>query len=187
MVEKGSSSHAPPAAMGAEGSGAYDREIDLRWVLWFGVALVGTTIVVLLLMWWMSAAFKGMDEAKDHAPSPLGGEALLDPVPPGPRLQPVPPRDMDELREADRKMLTTYGWADQTRAIARIPVDRAIEILAEKGLPATAPAPETAGSEETAAPAQAGSNKPAADQPAAAHEAAPIVKPKVPHKKKEPK
>jgi hypothetical protein len=40
---------------------------------------------------------------------------------------------MDELRARDRDILKTYGWIDQSHGVARIPVDRAIEILAEKG------------------------------------------------------
>jgi hypothetical protein len=40
---------------------------------------------------------------------------------------------MDELRMRDRQALTTYGWVDQAHGLAHIPVDRAIDILAEKG------------------------------------------------------
>ena len=81
-------------------------------------------------MWWMSVSFKHEEEAKDHSPSPIA-EAQLDPIPPGPRLQATPPRDMDELRKRDREVLTTYGWVDKSSGIARIPVARAIDILAQ--------------------------------------------------------
>src|SRR5882757_2228221 len=92
-------------------SDVYDREIDARTILVFTASLVAVTAVVLLVMWWMSAAFKRQEEASDRAPAPLA-EARLDPIPPGPRLQPAPPRDMDELRAKDRETLTTYGWVD---------------------------------------------------------------------------
>jgi hypothetical protein len=123
----------PPAAE------TYDGEIDVRTIVGFGAGLVAVTLVVLALMWWMSVAFRHQEEANDRAASPIG-EADLDPIPPGPRLQAVPPRDMDELRRADREVLTTYGWVDQAKGVARIPLERAIAILAEKGLGAT-PAP----------------------------------------------
>jgi hypothetical protein len=84
--------------------------------------------------------FKAQEQAKDPPPSPLP-EARLDRIPPGPRLQSAPPRDMDELRAADQKALTTYGWVDQAGGVAHIPVDRAIAILAARGLPPT-PAPK---------------------------------------------
>src|SRR4051812_4926744 len=109
-----------------------DSELDFKAIVRFAVGLVAVTLVALGVMWWMSAAFKKQEEAKDPAPSPLA-EARLDAIPPGPRLQPSPPRDMDELRAQDREALTTYGWVDPANGVVRIPVERAIEILAEKG------------------------------------------------------
>src|SRR6266567_6628461 len=92
----------------------YDREIDLKTILGFTGALVAVMMTVLAAMWWMSNSFKQQEEANDRAPSPIP-EARLDPIPPGPRLQPSPPRDMDELRVKDREALTTYGWVDPAR------------------------------------------------------------------------
>jgi hypothetical protein len=109
----------------------YDRELNLRTILGFCGGVVGVTILALLVMWWMSDSFKKMDQAKDAAPSPLA-EAQLDPIPPGPRLQPAPPRDMNEMTARDREALTTYGWVDKQAGVAHIPVDRAIQILADK-------------------------------------------------------
>jgi len=111
----------------------YDRELDMKAIVGFGVALSAVTLVVLALMWWMGIVFKEREQAKDRPPSPLA-EARVDPIPPGPRLQSAPPRDMDELKVRDREALGTYGWVDQAGGVARIPVDRAMSILVEKGL-----------------------------------------------------
>ncbi len=35
-------------------------------------------------------------------------------------------------------MLKSYGWIDRDKGVVRIPIDRAIEILAERGLPVRA-------------------------------------------------
>src|SRR3954467_693362 len=118
-----------------------DSEIDLKTIVRFAVGLVAVTLLALGVMWWMSVSFKKQEEAKDPAPPPLAkdpppappAQARLDPIPPGPRLQPSPPRDMDELRAQDKDALTTYGWVDPASGVVRIPVERAIEILAEKG------------------------------------------------------
>src|SRR3954466_13855723 len=83
-----------------------DSEIDLKTIVRFAVGLVAVTLLALGVMCWMSVSFKKQEEAKDPAPSPLA-EARLDPIPPGPRLQPSPPRDMDELRAQDKDALTT--------------------------------------------------------------------------------
>jgi hypothetical protein len=52
-----------------------------------------------------------------------------------PRLQPDPPREKAELRQVEDHLLTTYNWVDQEQGLARIPVDRAIELLSQAGLP----------------------------------------------------
>ena len=42
------------------------------------------------------------------------------------------------MRRAEDALLKNYGWIDQKTGIVRIPVDRAIELLAKRGLPARA-------------------------------------------------
>ncbi|MBX3026015.1 hypothetical protein KF840_13995 [bacterium] len=53
-------------------------------------------------------------------------------VPPQPRLQAHPLKDLDELRKAETERLTTYGWVDQSAGTVHIPIDRAIDILASR-------------------------------------------------------
>lgn len=134
----------PPHAPPVQPAEAYDSELDYKAIIVFGAGLVGITAVVLLLMWWMSDVFKRQAEASDPPPSPIV-EAREDPVPPGPRLQSIPPRDMNDMRQEDREALTSYGWVDRAGGLARIPVERAKAILLATGLPKTvAPAPEVA-------------------------------------------
>jgi hypothetical protein len=73
------------------------------------------------------------------------GSAFED-MPPEPRLQGVPGHSNDpqtDLRlkiEADTEANQKYGWIDQNVGIAQIPVQDAIKIIAEKGLPGAPPA-----------------------------------------------
>ena len=63
-------------------------------------------------------------------------------MPPEPRLQGVPGHGTDpqyDLREKmrdDNEANEKAGWIDQTNGIAQIPVQDAMKIVAEKGLPA---------------------------------------------------
>jgi hypothetical protein len=120
----------PPDAAKPQG---YDDELDYKAIIRFAVGLAVVTTIIVALMGVMGSSFKKAEEARDPTPSPLA-EAHADPIPPGPRLQATPPRDMNELRAQDRETLTTYGWVDQAGGVARIPVDRAMSILVEKGL-----------------------------------------------------
>jgi hypothetical protein len=73
------------------------------------------------------------------------------------------------LQEEDAKALTTYGWIDKNKGVARIPIERALELtLAELGEKKPAPAYPIA----TPAPAAA-SSSPAAASPSPAAAALP--------------
>lgn len=89
-------------------------------------------------------------------------------LPPLPRLQERPQIDIEAFREAENQRLTKYAVIDKTAGIVQIPVDRAMEIIAEKGLPhgreahvpgqgqpaaaTAAPAPASTDAQSTVAP-----------------------------------
>ena len=56
-------------------------------------------------------------------------------LPPEPRLEETPVSDLQEMRAAEDKILNTYGWVDESNGIVRVPIARAIDLLAERGLP----------------------------------------------------
>jgi hypothetical protein len=62
----------------------------------------------------------------------------IDPVRtfPQPQLQTTPALDLKAIRDAEDRMLATYGWVDREKGIVRIPIERAIDLLAQRGLPA---------------------------------------------------
>jgi hypothetical protein len=72
--------------------------------------------------------------------------------------------NLKTLREEADKALTTYGWIDKTKGVARIPIERAMELTvaelakqkpAQAGPIATPEAPATAGPAASPAPASA--------------------------------
>ena len=58
--------------------------------------------------------------------------------PPAPNLQNQPFRDIYQLRQDETGKLTSYGWVDKDGGVTRIPIDRAMEVLLQRGLPARA-------------------------------------------------
>jgi len=84
----------------------------------------------------------------DTPPPPVREEMGKDYVtlPPEPRLQGVPGHSTDPQNDLREKMLEDSeadekaGWVDQNGGVAQIPVEDAMKIIAQKGLPA-APAP----------------------------------------------
>ena len=86
-------------------------------------------------------------------PPPPQYQARQSELPPVPRLEVQGQRDLNDFRAAEQKQLETYGWVNKDQGIARIPIARAMEITAQKGLPSKTPG--TFGQPtETVAPAQ---------------------------------
>ena len=56
-------------------------------------------------------------------------------LPPEPRLQVSAPTDLKQYKAAQEGILNSYGWVDQQAGIVRIPIDRAMDILLQEGLP----------------------------------------------------
>lgn len=61
-------------------------------------------------------------------------------IPPAPRLQTNPAGNLPETLEHENSILSTYGWVDKSQGVVRIPIDRALDLVAERGLPAFPPA-----------------------------------------------
>jgi hypothetical protein len=65
--------------------------------------------------------------------------------PPAPTLQEQPVMDLREMRTAEDQVLNSYGWVDQPHGVVRVPIGRAIDILAQRGLPARPAMPAPSG------------------------------------------
>ena len=94
---------------------------------------LGALLALLVLGWavptWMQVEMEERRSAELPAANPLTriyGRVL----PPAPRLQVNPDRDIEQLRAAEAERLSTYGWVDRGEGIAHIPVERAMALLA---------------------------------------------------------
>lgn len=56
------------------------------------------------------------------------------PQPPQPRLQVAPKLTADRLHADERKQLNGYSWIDPSQNVVGIPIDRAMQLISERGL-----------------------------------------------------
>lgn len=112
----------------------YERtDAQLKPILWLGVILAVGTVAVMLGMAWLMRFLETQHAAAHPPPPPI---FVTDVTPPEPRLQVVPPLEIEEIRAREEAILNSYGWVDRTFDVVRIPIDRAIDLVAERGLPA---------------------------------------------------
>lgn len=123
----------PPEAAQA---GYERRDADVRTLLKFGFWLFVTLVAVFLVSKWTFTYYaKSQQLGPPVSPFESGNVRVL---PPQPRLQVTPQRDLAAYCEAQREALTTYGWVDQQRSVAHIPIDVAMKKLLDGGLPVRA-------------------------------------------------
>ena len=113
-----------------DGSGYEPRDITLRPILLAGVALIAGLVGSMGLMDGLLSHLRQTEAAASPKASPLAGYGPQ--TPPEPRLQTDPAGDLRTLRADEQARLQGYGWADQSKTIVRIPIERAMELLAER-------------------------------------------------------
>jgi len=118
-------------------AGHEERDVSVRPI---AVAVLGLGAMCVLAGLAMQILFNllaAQQSRQSAAPSPLAGVYGLK-EPPEPRLQTEPRQDLDGLRARDAAVLEHYAWVDRDAGVVRIPIERAIEVLAARGLPARA-------------------------------------------------
>jgi hypothetical protein len=117
---------------GGEKHAEFDRDINLKAVVYTGVGLAVLTAVSFVLMWFFFKGLASYEERRDPEPSPMP-EAARELRPAGPTLQATPERDLEELLAIEHERLEGYGMAGDGEH-ARVPIERAMEMALERGL-----------------------------------------------------
>ncbi|MES1255654.1 MAG: hypothetical protein ABUS56_08600 [Acidobacteriota bacterium] len=132
-MTKRSDLHASPAGLHHE-----PDDVSLRALLGNALGLVVVTAVFAALAWVLFAYLLHREAARVTPVLPLAaGQEHR--IPPEPRLQSHPREDLRELQAEEARILDSYGWVDREAGIVRIPIDEAMKLTVERGLPARTP------------------------------------------------
>lgn len=102
------------------------RDVDTRRIALFGGALAGFILLALLIL--------GLIYGIPPHPLPFGvGTGLSERN--VPMLQTDPHADLQAYRAEKENWLDSYGWVDRSAGIAHIPIEEAMRIVAEHGVP----------------------------------------------------
>lgn len=103
-------------------------------------AVLLTGLGLLLALWAITVLiypfFSYLNRARSETSQPpIAAARQGNPVPPEPRIQESPRRDLKAMRAYEDGLLNTSQWLDRSRGIISIPIDQAIRIVAEQGIP----------------------------------------------------
>ncbi len=111
---------------------SFDREINVRGIFKTGAWLAVVTMVAFLIAWGYYRLLAHGEQRHDVKPSPIAA-ANQPRVPPGPGLQASPEAELAAFRANEDRELSSWGWVDHEKGIAHVPVERAIDAVAEAG------------------------------------------------------
>ena len=117
------------------GSSYEHTDANVWAIVKFGIWLIITALVVHVGIGVMYGALvEGAKEPEDGRRYPLvsAGAAAL---PPEPRLQESPSREIERFRADEERRLHEYGWVNKEQGVVHIPIDDAMRLLMERGLP----------------------------------------------------
>jgi len=117
-----------PSGAGFETTDANARTL-VAWVL--GLVVVLTLAVV--SAWIFFDALARHAARTDPKVSPLA--VTESKVPPEPRLLEREHDDLTSVRREEDQILHGYDWVDKPHGVVRIPIERAMDLVAKEGLP----------------------------------------------------
>jgi hypothetical protein len=113
------------------GGGHEPRDIRVRPVVLAGAALLLSVALTFVGMQALLVHYQAREASRSGGPSPLAQSYGLR-EPPAPRLQPDPLEDLRTLRAREEGLLHGYAWVDRSAGTVRIPIERAIDVLAAR-------------------------------------------------------
>jgi len=108
-------------------------DVSARGAAWFALSLVFGVALTALLVWWMQMRLDHSVPVWPHQPTPANPQFRS----PAPVLQTASTEDLKIFRAAEDKALQSCEWMDRKAGVIRIPLDRAREIILQRGLPET--------------------------------------------------
>ena len=109
-----------------------DPGIGYQFWIWLAVSMAIGAAIVYGTYVYLEYRADARDEAVRRFPLAQG----VAQVPPAPRLQTQPFKDVLQLKTDQRAVLHGYGWVDKANGVVHIPIERAMALTIERGLPA---------------------------------------------------
>jgi hypothetical protein len=114
-----------------------ESDIDVRAILGVGAGLIAAGVVIGAVVWALFVLLSNGEAQNVVTEFPMAS-GQTQRLPPEPRLQTDPREDLRALRQSEDNILQSYGWIDKDAGVVRIPIDQAMKVMLERGLPVRA-------------------------------------------------
>ena len=119
-----------------DSAGHETRDISVRLV---ASSAAGLALIMAIIFLVADRFYKRLETDLPSPDAPSRIELHPRMLAPAPQLQTDPTIDLARLRTANDAKLESYGWVDKSARIVRIPIERAMDLIAQRGLPTRGP------------------------------------------------
>lgn len=109
-------------------------DVNIGGITVFVVILIVAGVLIHGAVWVLYRQFERTASPSATVEFPLATGSLRR-LPPEPRLQTDPREDLANLRRNEEQVLQSYEWIDRNAGTVRIPIEQAMKLTAERGLP----------------------------------------------------
>lgn len=110
-------------------------DVSIGGVFGFALGMAIAGVLIHFVVWVLFTFFVARASRKVTPEFPLATQQE-NRLPPEPRLQTNPRQDLRDLRAQEDAILGSYGWVDKNAGVVRIPIDQAMKLAVQRGLPA---------------------------------------------------
>ena len=140
---------------GSHGQGGHGNKTDLGFeredlggkpVFGFILTVVIGGVLIYYVIWGIFYFLDAYDKKNQQSRNPLVAIEKANPRDvqaneiqrfPEPRLEENERTELNGFRYSEEQQLNSYGWVDTSAGIAHIPIDQAMQLIAQRGLPTT--------------------------------------------------
>ena len=109
-------------------------DVNIRAIFAFGAGLVVSAVIISFVVWVLFKYFEAREARRVTPEYPLAATQEQR-KPPEPQLQTNPREDLQQLRAEEEQILNSYGWVDKNAGVVRIPIEEAMKLTVQRGLP----------------------------------------------------
>jgi hypothetical protein len=129
------------------GQGGFEQQdLTAQSIYAFLISLVVGGVLVYVVVWGLYRFLDARQRSRQPAQSPLVKQVdtetrVVSPEEitkfPQPRLERNERIEINDFRLKEEQTLSTYGWVDEKAGVMHIPIERAMQLVAQRGLPTT--------------------------------------------------
>jgi hypothetical protein len=116
-------------------------DANIRQVVIAGIGLAVATAIACFAMYFLFNLLK-KSGGPAQAVNPMAPASTL---PPEPRVEDKPWMQRQNLLPKEDRVLNTYGWTNKGAGLVRIPIDKAMDLIVQRGVPGGTQAPAVTG------------------------------------------